>query len=806
MLALLLIHIAAVPPVHIARCGDVVIAENQIIEGEQVVLHADCGGRVEVRGTVRAQKQLRIVAAGIDVSGRLLAGQGDIFLEAAGPVVLRGTVEGRAVFEQGGSLAVSGFLAGALHARNADRAVTFNADTTLAGDVLDVDDIVVAPQVALTLPTAATFTFAADDDASGTGRIDMQAGSRIVTNGTNLIFKASEISTVGVVAGGGQIIFRASTAQGAQFNLTTDLTIAGEVRVEGATLNLGARHLTAASFELESGALVGGTGLLTVSGLLTISGGVFTAPSQGIELGGDFKHSGGRYLASGGTFTLNGSSTQVFRHGPERMGRVVKTGAGQVTYEAAWPNRAPIAIPQASVMAPGANEFPVPVRISGAHPLFAAAQATAGDLMFTDAYGAPLAYELEIWNPAGQEMLAWVRVPGVWAGRDTPLFVHYGNPASDRQERGTATWDDDFVLVMHLSDTPSSGRFRDSTRFGNHGAYGDLDAGQGVDAGVPARLGNGVFFEGYDRVPIASSASLNGLTALTVETWAYPTKLRTNGGCRMLSRNWTGPDAGGWAFYFWLTGALSFSGATPQTALDGGGRFGADFPNPMDAGVWFHTAATVTSTQVVSYLDGVASLVRPGPPGPYFYSEEPLYLSSNDDIDSWLGILDEVRLSRVARSGAWLATSAALQRSPPGVGPQQSSVFDKSLGEVCLPSDICRVGTCSNGFCCLETCSGCSQCGASGFCEPCTACDAGMCVSPDGGPGTGGGSGSGGGGIGGSVGGGAGGGTASDGGPGDPKKYQVVCGCDHGGLAGWALVGWLWYRRRRAQVSDGRRG
>ena len=95
MLALLLIHIAAVPPVHIARCGDVVIAENQIIEGEQVVLHADCGGRVEVRGTVRAQKQLRIVAAGIDVSGRLLAGQGDIFLVGGALMVVRWKVEDR---------------------------------------------------------------------------------------------------------------------------------------------------------------------------------------------------------------------------------------------------------------------------------------------------------------------------------------------------------------------------------------------------------------------------------------------------------------------------------------------------------------------------------------------------------------------------------------------------------------------------------------------------------------------------------------------------------------------------------------
>ena len=130
-----------------------------------------------------------------------------------------------------------------------------------------------------------------------------------------------------------------------------------------------------------------------------------------------------------------------------------------------------------------------------------------------------LDHEIETYDPATGELVAWVRVPSVntnAASSDTVLYIYYGNPAIDQNiENVTGVWEVDFEGVWHLHDD-----FLDSTSNNNDGTNsGSTDAA--------AQIGDGQDFNGTtDYVDVSGTFPI-GSSARTISSWfntdSFPT-------------------------------------------------------------------------------------------------------------------------------------------------------------------------------------------------------------------------------------------------------------------------------------------
>ncbi|GAF68139.1 unnamed protein product, partial [marine sediment metagenome] len=94
------------------------------------------------------------------------------------------------------------------------------------------------------------------------------------------------------------------------------------------------------------------------------------------------------------------------------------------------------------------------------------AQASGGDIFFTNASGHILDHELEVYdrvyNSTHAQLVAWVKT-NISGSQDTLLSMYYGNPTAISQENPESVWDDNYEFVLHMNQDPSSSNILDST-------------------------------------------------------------------------------------------------------------------------------------------------------------------------------------------------------------------------------------------------------------------------------------------------------------------------------------------------------
>lgn len=294
-----------------------------------------------------------------------------------------------------------------------------------------------------------------------------------------------------------------------------------------------------------------------------------------------------------------------------------------------------------------------------------------GDLRFADANGALLYSEVEIWNPQG-ESLVWVKVPTLTKG--TKITGYYGwslAPSLDPTE----VWDENYVGVWHMDENNASTTLADSTAnarsFVRSTSYPD-----GMTNGVSGVAGSSVKFNGGDskgQYAIPDSAgNFDGFDAITVEVWTWQDDhdATENSKARYIFRKYDGGSVTSWAFH------ESGGNATPAD----NGKYSFQFYSTSSDGlltIWINGAWTKPSranwNHSVSVWDGNAGVRNSYLNGLQLssYSAEDAYkgqlrhlttsnaklcLGNNYDggTSQFPGKLDEVRISKVARSSEWI--------------------------------------------------------------------------------------------------------------------------------------------------------
>ncbi len=284
------------------------------------------------------------------------------------------------------------------------------------------------------------------------------------------------------------------------------------------------------------------------------------------------------------------------------------------------------------------NDTPVLLRLHTGNFNFGGAKEDGSDIRFMSGDDKlPLKFQKELYDNANEMALFWVKVPRIMAGsKQDFIWMYYGNKSAAQAQDQGGVYDVNQLLVYHLDET--EGKPRDETAYGNNPS--DFSA----EMGVPAVIATGLTLNGSsDRIVIPRSPSLNFSTGFTFSTWIRISQPQNN--ARILS--WEDQNK---SLIIGIDQTKVFvkstaGGQTVQTEKT------ADLPLES----WHHLAVTAEpSKRLTVYLDGTEMnwVNLPGAlPEP---ASDLCVGASLNGSGFFSGDLDEIQLSKTARSAEWL--------------------------------------------------------------------------------------------------------------------------------------------------------
>jgi hypothetical protein len=315
------------------------------------------------------------------------------------------------------------------------------------------------------------------------------------------------------------------------------------------------------------------------------------------------------------------------------------SGSGSLS---AWKYRKSVTIDHTKIVANLSN-FPVLVDITDSG-LAAHAQTNGNDILFTDSTLNKLNHEIESYTSSNGHLIAWVKILNLSSTSDTILYMYYGNPTATNQQNPAGVWDSNFLMVQHLNGT--LGTQYDSTSNHNNGIMnGSVSSAQG-------KIGRGLNFTGgYVALPQVCTSQ----TQFTFSAWIYP-----QSGARYFISEWANNQ-----------------GAFLQVASDNHLQLyvnGIMVGQSITLNQWHYVVGTYDGTTARLYIDG-GSPVSVSAAHPTWGSQTMYIGDRYDHTRQFVGLIDEVRVSNIARSSSWTATEYADQNNPSTfytIGTQQN--------------------------------------------------------------------------------------------------------------------------------------
>ncbi len=280
------------------------------------------------------------------------------------------------------------------------------------------------------------------------------------------------------------------------------------------------------------------------------------------------------------------------------------------------------------------------------------------DITFWDAAGKQLDHDLERYDGLTGALVAWVRIPTLALTADTRIFLRYGDASVTSATANPAgVWQASYRAVWHLSET--TGAHHDATGKGNH-STGLASLSPGAAAGKVA--GADDFDGASSRVTVADSNSLDLSSALTLSAWIKPDALPDRH--RIITKDAADPLE---AYVL----RVGFDNHIEAYVREGGAYRSALKKQVLTLGVFQHVAVTwdgaAADKRLRLYHNGaeVSGYAQQDSASAILTSADSLYLGATDTPDEVFdGVIDEARVSAVARDACWLGAEYENQRSP----------------------------------------------------------------------------------------------------------------------------------------------
>jgi hypothetical protein len=343
-------------------------------------------------------------------------------------------------------------------------------------------------------------------------------------------------------------------------------------------------------------------------------------------------------------------------------------GAGADPLNNGWSFRKRLTIDSAQI---GCDLTNFPLLIKTTDPDLTQAQGDFDDILFTAADGSTkLDHEIEKYNSATGEIVAWVEVTSVSSTTDTDIYIYYANATAvdQRNPTGAGVWEPNYVGVYHLAEDPSittdghcgggSVHACDSTSNDNDGtSLGGMQPGDLV----PAQIGNGLVFDGNDdEIQINTTTDFDA-SVVTVQAWINTSDDKE----RRILVNY---DNSTYNWYFTMedNGVGNASVLFSNTGNTSVNQMTDNFYND---GNWHHVVAVSDHsdyTNIKIYVDGSSVSTSTdieawgGSPG-----NNPS-IANQIAAGSFFGTLDEIRVSIGERDACWIEAEHTNQSNPAG--------------------------------------------------------------------------------------------------------------------------------------------
>ena len=296
--------------------------------------------------------------------------------------------------------------------------------------------------------------------------------------------------------------------------------------------------------------------------------------------------------------------------------------------------------------------------------------------------GQVIPHEMELYDKQGNgtyaHLTCWVNVPYLSSIEDTTLVMVYGDNAIGSQENPSAVWDSDFSAVWHLNDNPAQPQWQpayadnlphqpqiqDSSLNGLDGStYTAMTTGDSVSG----QIGNAIDLDGVnDYVDFGNPQELQMTGAFTVEAWF---KADFIGNDYLVVKS---GESGyrGWDLSFDDDPSISPAGWVMFRYSPDGSTTNIVGYERVDTGQWYHVVGVFQPSLFAKfYLDGeLVEEVTTGIPASMNSPNRPVRIGRRSDDaggTSYMDtIVDEVRISNVARSDAWIKTEYNNERNP----------------------------------------------------------------------------------------------------------------------------------------------
>ena len=300
----------------------------------------------------------------------------------------------------------------------------------------------------------------------------------------------------------------------------------------------------------------------------------------------------------------------------------------------------------------GTGAYPLLVSLSVDADLAAKAQADGDDIVFTNAANSTqLPHEIEYFNSTTGELVAWVGITDV--KNVSYINMYYGNAYATDTQDAAGVWDDNYVMVQHLQEIDidgGAGDIKDSTQYDNDGTTSNMAITNQVSGQIDGSFNlNGV----NQSINFGNSESINNITdALTIETWINTPDPQKS--YQMILTKDTYNVAGYEVLFDVTSGNIRVEKGHPTDTKDIIGS------TTILADTDYFNVFSYDGTTAKMYLDGAIETLSEDTisgNGSFVTSSAPLYIGERGGSYYFEGIVDEVRISNITRSHAYIETN-----------------------------------------------------------------------------------------------------------------------------------------------------
>ena len=292
------------------------------------------------------------------------------------------------------------------------------------------------------------------------------------------------------------------------------------------------------------------------------------------------------------------------------------------------------------------TNFPVMVRLDELRAEGILTLSSGTDLRFFDADGTALPHEIDVWKK-GEQSFVWVKVPTIDVSDSDHIWLYYGNSKTIDAQNAPSVWTS-FTVVYHMSDSTAVKPIVDSL-----GAHPGAWSTGSLSTIVTGQIGEAVYFNQNQFIKIGSSSlvAVNTNEARTIEAWVKSTYDKQD-----QEIVWQESQCIGWhlgttmAGNFWGSFVVNstMNYCTAQTDAN------VESTSALD---WRYLALVIDRPKgsMSLYVDGQVTKTTPIDNTGYADGSGDFTIGAEyGGAKSFLGNIDEVRISDHARAPAWI--------------------------------------------------------------------------------------------------------------------------------------------------------